>query len=118
MPWVLAKDEANKDRLATVLYNLVESICIGASLLESFMPETASNIVSQLSTKVRTLDELNQFGLYESGTKVTDAPKILFARLDLKEVLESGRDESRQNTETINEEVQDILLLILKQNQR
>ncbi|NLP34654.1 MAG: methionine--tRNA ligase [Clostridiales bacterium] len=108
MPWVLAKDEANKDRLATVLYNLVESICIGASLLESFMPETASNIVSQLSTKVRTLDELNQFGLYESGTKVTDAPKILFARLDLKEVLEKVEEmKAAQNTETINEEVQD-----------
>jgi methionyl-tRNA synthetase len=88
LPWVLAKDEEKKARLETVLYNLVESICIGTSLLESFMPETAQKILSQLYTKARTLEELGQYGLYESGTKVTQTPEILFARLDLKEVLE------------------------------
>ena len=87
-PWVLAKDEAQKDRLAEVLYNLTESITIGASLLHPFLPETAEKIVAQLSTSLRDFDELNQFGLYPDGTKVTDAPEILFARLDLKEVLE------------------------------
>ncbi len=85
-PWVLAKDEAKKDRLATVLYNLVEGIVIGASLLEPFMPETAQKIAKQLNTSLRDFDKLEKFGLYESGTKVTDAPEILFARLDMKEV--------------------------------
>ena len=88
MPWALAKDEAKKDRLATVLYNLVESITIGASLLESFMPESAAKIARQLNTSLRDFDTLTQFGLYESGTKVTDAPEILFARQDLKEIME------------------------------
>lgn len=88
MPWILAKEVEKQDRLDTVLYNLVESICIGASLLKSFMPETADNILAQLSTKERTLEELEKFGLYPSETKVTDKPKILFARLDIKEVLE------------------------------
>ena len=87
-PWILAKDEAKKDRLATVLYNLTESITIGASLLESFMPKTAENIVSQLGTQIRSLENLNTFGLYPTGNKVTEEPKILFARLDLKEVME------------------------------
>ena len=88
MPWALAKDEAQKDRLATVLYNLVEAITIGASLLESFMPETSAKILSQLNAKKRTLGEMDRFGLYLSGNKVTDKPEILFARLDMKEVLE------------------------------
>ena len=88
MPWALAKDEAKKDRLATVLYNLVESITIGASLLESFMPESAAKIAGQLNTSLRDFDTLTQFGLYESGNKVTDAPEILFARQDLKEIME------------------------------
>ena len=88
MPWALAKDEAKKDRLATVLYNLTESIAIGASLLEAFMPETSEKILAQLNAKKRTLEEMNQFGLYKSGTKVTEQPEILFARKDLKEVLE------------------------------
>lgn len=88
MPWVLAKDEANKARLETVLYNLTESIVIGASLLTSFMPETAAKILAQLNTKARTLEELASYGLYPDGTKVTQTPEILFARLDLKEVLE------------------------------
>lgn len=86
-PWVLAKDEAKADRLSTVLYNLVEGIVIGASLLEPFMPETAQKIVAQLNTSLRDFDRLAEFGLYESGNKVTDAPEILFARLDMKEVL-------------------------------
>ena len=90
MPWALAKDEAKKDRLATVLYNLVESIVIGASLLEPFMPSTAKKIAEQLNTTLRGFDELEAFGKYESGTKVTDKPEILFARLDVKEVVEKA----------------------------
>ncbi len=89
-PWVLAKDEAKKDRLATVLYNLVESICVGASLLESFMPSTAKKIATQLNTELRAFGELDKFGLYPSGTKVTEKPEILFARLDAKEVIEKA----------------------------
>jgi methionyl-tRNA synthetase len=85
-PWVLAKDEAKADRLSTVLYNLVEGIMIGASLLQPYMPETAEKIAAQLNAKLRSFDELETFGLYQSGTKVTDTPEILFARLDMKEV--------------------------------
>ena len=88
MQWALAKDEAKKDRLAEVLYNLVESITIGASLLESFMPETTEKILAQLNGEKRSYEELDQFGLYPSGNKVTDKPEILFQRLDLKEILE------------------------------
>ena len=88
MPWALAKDEDKKDRLATVLYNLVEGICIGASLLESFMPETTGKILAQLNAPKREYEELETFGLYPSGNKVTEKPEILFARLDVKEVLE------------------------------
>ena len=88
MPWALAKDEAQKDRLATVLYNLVEAITIGASLLESFMPDTSKKILAQLHAQKRALSEMDQFGLYPSGEHVTDAPEILFARMDLKEVME------------------------------
>ena len=88
MPWALAKDKAQQDRLATVLYNLVESISYGAALLESFMPSTSRKILEQLNAKPRTIEEMAQFGLYESGTKVTDQPQILFARMDIKEVLE------------------------------
>lgn len=86
-PWVLAKDEASKDRLAEVMYNLVESITIGASLLHSFLPETAEKIVAQLSTGLRDLEQLEEFGLYENGTKVTETPEILFARLDAAQVM-------------------------------
>ncbi len=85
-PWVLAKDEAKKDRLATVLYNLVEGISIGAGLLEPFMPETAQRIMKQLNSGVRDFESTKTFGVYPSGTKVTNAPEILFARLDAKEV--------------------------------
>ena len=92
MPWALAKDETKQDRLATVLYNLTECIAIGASLLESFMPETSGKILEQLNAKKRTLEEMKQYGLYESGTKVTEKPEILFARLDLKEVLAKAEE--------------------------
>ena len=87
-PWTLAKDEANKDRLATVLYNLVEAITIGASLLESFMPDTAQKIYAQLNTTKRAFTDMEQFGLYPNGNKVVEKPEILFARLDVKEVME------------------------------
>ena len=87
-PWTLAKDEAKKDRLATVLYNLTESIVIGASLLESFMPETSERILKQLNAEKRGLDQMDVFGGYVSGTKVTEKPEILFARMDIKEVME------------------------------
>lgn len=89
-PWVLAKDEEKKDRLSTVLYNLVEGITIGASLLEPFMPETTAKIVAQLNTDIRSFDDIEKFGLYPSGSKVTDKPEILFQRLDMKEVIEKA----------------------------
>ena len=88
MPWALAKDEAQKGRLETVLYNLTEAITIGASLLESFMPDTSARILAQLNTKKRSLEEMETFGLYPSGNRVTEKPEILFARMDLKEVME------------------------------
>ena len=88
MPWALAKDETKQDRLATVLYNLVEGICIGTTLLESFMPNTTKRILGQLNASERTLEDLKTFGLYPSGNKVTDKPEILFARMDIKEVME------------------------------
>ncbi len=84
----MAKDEDKKDRLGQVLYNLTEAITIAASLLHSFLPETAEKIVSQLNTEIRDFECLNQFGLYESGNKVTMQPEILFARLDVKEIME------------------------------
>ena len=87
MPWALAKEEDKKDRLATVLYNLVEGICIGATLLKSFMPETTDRILAQLNAQGRELEDLKTFGLYPSGNKVTEKPEILFARLDVKEVM-------------------------------
>ena len=90
-PWVLAKDEAKAGRLATVMYNLVEGIVIGASLLEPYMPETAEKIVAQLNTSLREFEHLEEFGLYPNGNKVTDQPQILFARLDMKDV--EKRDE-------------------------
>lgn len=98
-PWILGKDEAKKDRLSTVLYNLVESIIIGASLLEAFMPETTEKILAQLNAKKRTRDELDTFGLYESGTRVTDSPEILFMRLDPKEVLAKAEEIKQRQIE-------------------
>ncbi len=88
MPWALAKDETKADRLATVLYNLVESIRMGATLLEPFMPQTAKRILTQLNAKASAYEELTTFGLYENGTRVTEQPEILFARLDINQVLE------------------------------
>ena len=87
MPWVLAKEEEKSERLETVLYNLVESICVGASLLEAFMPDTSKKILEQLNASQRSLDEMDAYGKYVSGTKVTQKPEILFARLDVKEVM-------------------------------
>lgn len=92
MPWVLAKDEAKKDRLATVLYNLVEGILTGAALLEPYMPETSEKILKQLNAESRSFEDLISFGHYKSGTKVTEKPEILFARLDEKEVLEQAEE--------------------------
>ncbi len=97
-PWTLAKDEEKKDRLATVLYNLTEAITIGASLLSSFMPETSEKILAQLNTEKRTLEAMDQFGLYPNGNKVTEKPEILFARMDVKEVHgEGGSHEGRRS---------------------
>ena len=87
-PWTLAKDETKKARLETVLYNLTEAITIGASLLDSFMPETSKKILAQLCTTKRELAEMDTFGLYPAGNKVTEQPEILFARMDIKEVIE------------------------------
>ena len=100
MPWALAKDEAQHGRLATVLYNLVEAITIGASLLEPFMPETSQKILAQLKTDKRELSQMDSFGLYLSGNQVTDAPEILFARMDIKEVLEKVDSISINNKST------------------
>lgn len=86
-PWILAKDEAKQDRLCEVLYNLVEGIAIGATLLEPFMPRTSEKILQQLNTTTRNFDDTTQFGLYPDNTKVTETPEILFMRLDIKEVL-------------------------------
>ena len=103
MPWALAKDEAKKDRLATVLYNLVEGITMGATLLESFMPETTERILAQLNAEKRTLEDLRTFGLYPSGNKVTEKPEILFARLDLKEVLAKVEELHPKKAEPVEE---------------
>ncbi|MFQ9516282.1 MAG: methionine--tRNA ligase [Eubacterium sp.] len=88
MPWALAKDEDKQDRLATVLYNLIEGISIGASLLEPFMPETSKKILDQIHGDARAFDDMGEFGKYPSGNKVTEKPEILFARMDIKEVME------------------------------
>lgn len=109
MPWALAKDSEKKERLETVLYNLVESICIGASLLEAFMPETSKKILTQLNTGIRSLDALTEFGLYESGNQVTKTPEILFARLDVKEVMEKveAKKALEKQTDEVVEQVAD-----------
>lgn len=111
MPWVLAKDESKKDRLATVLYNLIEGISIGANLLEPFMPETSNEILKQINGSKRTKEELDKFGVYPSGTKVTNKPEILFARLDIKEVLEkveANNKEDAKNVEAVADDFIDI----------
>ena len=104
-PWALAKDEEKKARLSEVLYNLTEAITIGASLLASFMPETSEKILSQLNTQKRSLESMNEFGLYPSGNKVTEKPEVLFARMDIKEVLEKveamkSAEEARKGAES------------------
>ena len=104
MPWALAKDETKQDRLAEVLYNLVESICIGATLLKSFMPETTERILAQLNASERAYEDLKSFGLYPSGNKVTEKPEILFARLDLKEVMEKVAERHPAQPEEKKEE--------------
>ena len=91
-PWILGKDESKKDRLSTVLYNLVEAISIGAALLDPFMPETAAKIKKQINAADRDFDTLNKFGLYKNGTKVSENPEMLFARKDLKDVLEKAAE--------------------------
>ena len=105
-PWTLAKDEAKKERLATVLYHLAEAITIGASLLESFMPETSAKILAQLNTNKRSLEEIKAggFGQYVSGNKVTDAPEILFARLDAKKVLAEAEEIQKAQAKAAQEE--------------
>lgn len=101
MPWALAKEEGKRERLETVLYNLVESICIGASLLEAFMPDTSKKILEQLKASQRNLDEMDIYGKYISGTKVTEKPEILFARLDVKEVMAKVEEiQTAQKAET------------------
>jgi methionyl-tRNA synthetase len=109
MPWILAKEEDKKPRLETVLYNLIESITMGASLLAAFMPETAEKIFAQLNTKPRTIEDLTNYGLYPSGNKVIDKPEILFARLDLEEVLAKVEEQNQAETESeIDENVIDL----------
>ena len=110
MPWALAKDEAKKDRLATVLYNLVEGITMGATLLESFMPETTERILAQLNAEKRTLEDLKTFGLYPSGNKVTEKPEILFARLDLKEVLAKVEELHPKKAEPVEEKKEETVI--------
>ncbi len=116
-PWVLAKQEEKADRLATVLYNLTDSIMTGASLISPFMPATAENIAKQLNSSLREYQELDKFGQYPSGNKVTQNPEILFARLDIKEVLErvetmfsdrnqdSGNEASQSDEENVQEAI-------------
>ena len=113
MPWALAKDEAKKDRLATVLYNLVESISIGATLLEPYMPETSVKILAQLNAEKRSLEDAGVFGKYVSGNKVTESPQILFARLNAEDVLKEvedrfGAPDDEEKEEASDEEVIDI----------
>ncbi len=103
-PWILAKDEATRPRLETVLYNLVESISIGATLLKSFMPKTADKILAQLNAREVSYDALGTFGSYVSGTKVTNQPEILFARLDLEEVLKKVEERYETEAEEAKEE--------------
>lgn len=105
-PWVLAKDEESKDRLSEVLYNLVEGICIGANLLKPFMPETSGKILKMLCANERDFKQLSEFGSYVSGTKVTDTPEVLFARLRMEDVMaevEKIREAQRAEYERENQ---------------
>lgn len=103
-PWILAKDERKQKRLQTVLYHLVESICIGASLLKAFMPETSKKILKQLQAEGRSIDSCKEYGLYPSGNKVTEEPEILFARLDVKKVLEKAEELKAEKIKAVAEE--------------
>ena len=114
-PWALAKDESKADRLAEVLYNLTESIAIGASLLQSFLPETAGKIAAQLNTTLRSYEDADRFGLYENGTKVTETPEILFARLDWKEIAPKV-EEIQINQKKEYEEEQERIAKVLAKN--
>ena len=119
-PWVLAKDPAKADRLATVLYNLTESIVIGASLLEPYMPGTAEKIAAQLNTSLRSFEECTTFGGYISGSKVTEKPEILFARLDVKEVLEKAAamfEARKALTEEAEEEKEEDVMELTKKSE-
>ena len=109
MPWALAKDETQQDRLATVLYNLIEAINIGASLLEPFMPETSAKILAQINGVPRAFDDMTEFGKYQSGNKVVEKPEILFARMDQKEVMEKVKEiEEAQKAESQGEKYPEV----------
>ena len=109
MPWALAKDEDKQDRLATVLYNLIEGINIGASLIEPFMPETSKKILEQIHGEARAFDDMKEFGKYPSGNKVTEKPEILFARMDVKEVMEKVAEiEKAQKEEAAGEKYPEV----------
>ena len=109
MPWALAKDEDKQDRLATVLYNLIEGINIGASLLEPFMPETSKKVLEQINGTARAFDDMTEFGKYPSGNKVTEKPEILFARMDVKEVMEKVAEiEAAQKAEAEGEKYPEV----------
>lgn len=114
-PWILAKEEESKDRLATVLYHLVEGIVMSASLLESFMPSTAHKIAVQFNTSLRELDQLDTFGLYPDGGTVTDKPEILFQRLDVKEVLEKAQAMFNERTPVKEVEEEPVITIEAKE---
>lgn len=109
MPWALAKEEDKQDRLATVLYNLIEGINIGASLLEPFMPETSKKILEQINGTARAFDDMTEFGKYSSGNKVTEKPEILFARMDVNEIMEKVAEiEAAQKAEAEGEKYPEV----------
>nr|WP_278408421.1 methionine--tRNA ligase [Eubacterium ventriosum] len=109
MPWALAKEEDKQDRLATVLYNLIEGITIGASLLEPFMPETSKKILSQINAQPRAFEDMTEFGKYPSDNKVTEKPEILFARMDIKDVMEKVEEiKAAQKAETAEEKYPEV----------
>ena len=109
MPWALAKEEDKQDRLATVLYNLIEAITIGASLLEPFMPETSKKILAQINAQPRAFEDMTEFGKYPSDNKVTEKPEILFARMDIKDVMEKVEEiKAAQKAETAEEKYPEV----------
>ena len=109
MPWALAKEEDKQGRLATVLYNLIEGITIGASLLEPFMPETSKKILAQINAQPRAFEDMTEFGKYPSDNKVTEKPEILFARMDIKDVMEKVEEiKAAQKAETAEEKYPEV----------